>query len=292
MTDGRGRPLDLEQALIVDEIGIETGIYGKYRLKTAHQPIFRREGSDLVPFAVEARILPHREGKTVAPVEFFEDVPQMDRPFVEALCRTLHLRNHRNVGIDEPERFELHLPIDPRWGGRDEPIAAAASIARIVEETGLSADMITCEILDASVLDSKALVALAGELRGHGVRISIAEFRAGKSAIDRVTQIEPDIIKIDGAWFRGVQESAETAQLFPAVITAFRGFGAKLLVQGIETAVELKAALDAGADHLQGMLLCKPALAGAIFDDQPRSIKALLGHERTVISLGGNHQKR
>jgi EAL domain-containing protein (putative c-di-GMP-specific phosphodiesterase class I) len=292
MTDPEGNPQDLERALVVDEIGIETGIYKNYRLKTAHQPIFRREGAELVPFAVEARVAPFREGSAVAPAEFFEGTPQSDRAFVEALCRTLHLRNHRNVGINEPGGFELYLTIDPRYDHWEASDSAAHFVARFAGEAGIPAGMITCEILDAATLDAKALAALSAELRGHGMRVSIAEFRVGQSAIDRVTQIEPDVIKIDGAWFRDVQESSETAQLFPAVINAFQGFGAKLLVQGIETPAELEAALDAGADYLQGMLLSPPALAGSVLDDKPQLIETLLRRGGKVVTLGRNHHKR
>lgn len=292
MTDPEGDPLDLERALFVDEVGIEAGIYGNYRLKTAHQPIFRREGAELIPFAVEARVAPFRGRSAVAPAEFFKETPQSDRAFVEALCRTLHLRNHRNVGIEEPERFELYLTIDPRYDGWEAPDSAAHSIATFAREADIPAGMIICEILDAATLDAKALAALSGELRGHGVRVSIAEFRVGQSAIDRVTQIEPDVIKIDGAWFRDVQESSETAQLFPAVINAFQGFGAKLLVQGIETPAELEGALDAGADYLQGMLLSPPALAGSALDEKPQPIKTLLRRRGKVVTLGRNHHKR
>ena len=65
-------PPELEPALLVDEVGIETGIYEKYRLKTAHQPIFRREAAELVPFAVEARVAPFRGGEA-CPAGLFED---------------------------------------------------------------------------------------------------------------------------------------------------------------------------------------------------------------------------
>lgn len=292
MTDPEGNPQDLESALNVDEVGIETGIYGNYRLKTAHQPIFRREGAKLIPFAVEARVAPFREGSAVAPAEFFEETPQSDRAFVEALCQTLHLRNHRNVGIDEPERFELYLTIDPRYDDWEAPDSVAHSIAAFAGEAGIPRGMVICEILDAATLDAKPLAALTSELRSHGMRVSIAEFRIGQSAIDRVTQIEPDVIKIDGAWFRDVQESSETAQLFPAIINAFQGFGAKLLVQGIETPAELEGALDAGADYLQGMLLSPPALAGSALDEEPQPIEPLLRRGGKVVTLGRNHHRR
>lgn len=285
MAEGLQHAVNVEQAIFVDEVGLEIGIYGNYRLKTSYQPIFRREGSELVPFAVEARVAPHRKGARMTAAEFFQGVPPSDRQFVEAVCRSLHLRNHRNIGVDDPEHLQVYLTVDPGAG-------ALASIAKMVEEAGLSPGMIMCEILDAPTLPTKALSALVGELRGYGVRISVNEFRIGKSAVDRIARIEPDIIKIDGAWFRNVQDSAETARFFPAVITAFQGLGAKLLVQGIETAAELSAALDSGADYLQGMFLAKPALAGTDFDERPRSIRALLHDDRKVIKFAGNHQKR
>jgi EAL domain-containing protein (putative c-di-GMP-specific phosphodiesterase class I) len=287
MTERRDIPSDPERALFADEVGIETGIYGRYRLKTAHQPIFSREGGNLVPFAVEARVAPLRQGSPVAPAEFFEETPQADRKFVEVLCRTLHLRNQRNVGVDDPELFELYLTIDPRHdGGRE------GSVAAIAERAGVPADMIICEIADAPNLDPKALTALTRRLRGHGMRVSVAEFRVGLPAIERISQIEPDIIKIDGAWFRGVQESAETARLFPAVITAFKGLGAKLLVQGIETPAELEAAVEAGADYLQGMLLAPSTLAGSALDEKPRAIEAMLRSRGKHANSSRNHQQR
>jgi EAL domain-containing protein (putative c-di-GMP-specific phosphodiesterase class I) len=96
-------------------------------------------------------------------------------------------------------------------------------------------------------------------------------------------RIEPDVIKIDGAWFRNVQDSAETAVLFPAVITAFQGLGANLLVQGIETPFELDAALKSNADYLQGLLLASPALVGTIVDDKPRPITHFTGRGRKIM---------
>jgi EAL domain-containing protein (putative c-di-GMP-specific phosphodiesterase class I) len=286
MTERRHSPSDLARALFVDEVGIETGIYGKYRLKTAHQPIFSRDGANLALFGVEARVSPLLGGRAVAPAEFFAETPQADRAFVEALCRMLHLRNQRNFGVDDPELFELYMTIDPRHDG------LSGSVARMAENAGVAADMIICEIADAANLEPKALAALTRQLRSHGMRVAVAEFRIGQPAAERLTQIKPDIIKIDGAWFRDVQESSETAQLFPAVITAFKGFGAKLLVQGIETPAELEAALEAGVDYLQGALLEPPALAGSAFDERPRPIEALLRKGRKLAESGSNHHRR
>lgn len=274
---------EVDRAIFVDEVGLEIGIYGQYRLKTSYQPIFRREGSNLVPFALEARVAPYREGQQTTATEFFDVVPSADRRFVEAVCRTLHLRNHRNLGADDVANLQLYLTVDPRLEMRGQNSGLLASITRLAEESDLSPGMITCEILDAPTLSTKALAATVDALRDHGVRVSIAEFRVGKSAIDRIMRIEPDVIKIDGAWFRNVQDSAETAVLFPAVITAFQGLGANLLVQGIETPFELDAALKSNANYLQGVLLASPALVGTIVDDRSRPIAHFTEQDRKIM---------
>ena len=81
--------------------------------------------------------------------------------------------------------------------------------------------------------------------------------------------------------------------LFPAVIAGFADMGAQLFVQGIETPQELQAALEAGADYFQGVALARAAVAGAVVDEKPRSIEALLRPLRKVVSFGRpTHQKR
>jgi EAL domain-containing protein (putative c-di-GMP-specific phosphodiesterase class I) len=76
------------------------------------------------------------------------------------------------------------------------------------------------------------------------------------------------------------------------VVAGFHDLGTTVLVEGIETAAELRAALDAGADCLQGFYLALPALAGTIFDPAPKSIDALLSEENKVVPLRRNHQLR
>ncbi|MET0574246.1 MAG: EAL domain-containing protein, partial [Mesorhizobium sp.] len=65
MTETSPQLGDVEKAIIADEIGLETGIYGQYRLKTSYQPIFRRDGATLALFGLEARLAPQLAGKQI-----------------------------------------------------------------------------------------------------------------------------------------------------------------------------------------------------------------------------------
>ena len=283
---------ELERALLVDEIGIVSAVIGPHRLKTTHQPMFRRDGAVLVPFGAEARIVAERDGASETAAAFFDQVPLPQRGFAEAVCRKLNLNNFHHIGIDDPHGFDCYLTIDPRLEASEEAMAEIAAVPRLLDTLEVPATSLIVEILDANFLSLDILLGLAGRLRDAGVRIAVAEFRTGQPTVDRLTLLRPDVIKIDGNWFRSAQDSAATTRLLPAVLNAFTGLGAKLLVQGIETIRELDAALGCEADYLQGRALAGPAPAGSIIDPGPRDLDELLRPLRKVVSLRRRHSKR
>ena len=255
------RPAYFSEAIFVDEVGIEYGIYSDYRLRSAFQPIFRREGTLLVPFAVEGLIAPRLAGKPVPPPHLFGSVPQEDKLFVESLCRGLHLRNHHNIGV---ERLELFFNFDPLINcDLETSLREIRFMARRLAEIGLDPELLVCEVTETQALEGGVLTALMDEMRAMGVRIAVDDFGAGHSTVDRFALVKPDFVKIDGAWFRGLQDRAHTARLFPLVVAAFQELGAKVLVEGIETADELQARSTRAWTACRDFSCAQPALAGA-----------------------------
>lgn len=263
-----------------DEIGIRNAWYGRTMLKTAYQPVFRHRGGMLVPEAVEALVRPYREGSPVAPQTFFATVRPEDRLHVEVLCRDLHLANHPNLG--EPG-VAIYFNYDPRANG-DLP-QALDELNRMAEglaQTELDIRLLVCEITESDCLDRDDFVRLAAEIRRLGMRLAIDDFGAGHSTPDRVQMIEPDVVKVDGAFFRRVASIPEALRLLPALVRCLREGGADVLVEGIETPSQLAAAIDSGADLVQGYLLGRPELAGAWFDTEPRSLARYLDPPEVV----------
>ena len=283
------RPAPFSESILVDDNGIKYGIYGDFRLRSAYQPIFRREGATLVPFAVEGLVAPWLAGKPVPALQLFGAVPPQDKLFVEGMCRALHLLNHHTIGV---ERLELFFNFDPLVNcDLETSLLEIRLMAGRLSEIGLDPALLVCEVTEAQVHKGDVLSALMDEMRALGVRIAVDDFGAGHSTVERFALVKPDFVKIDGAWFRGLQDSAQSARLFPPVVTAFQELGAKVLVEGIETAGELQAALDAGVDCVQGFFLAQPALAGMGFDQTPRPISALLSGEAKIVTLRPKHQR-
>jgi EAL domain-containing protein (putative c-di-GMP-specific phosphodiesterase class I) len=124
-------------------------------------------------------------------------------------------------------------------------------------------------------------------MRRDGIRIAIDDFGTGHSTVERVSLLQPDIVKIDGGWFGEFCRHAAAERFFRPLVSSLHDRGARVLVEGIEQPVHLRVALDGGVDLLQGYLLARPALAGTIFNEEPLVIDALLGRENNVVPLFG-----
>lgn len=279
-------PASIEAAIHVDEIGIETGRFGDFRLKTSYQPIYQRIARSLLPVAIEGLAVPYRDGVPTDGRTFFDAVPVADRLFVESMCRCLHIRNHRNVGVPT---LRLYFNYDPRANADlDDTLREIRTMAGCLVEVGLDPRLLVCEITEASALDDSTLVAVTEIMRALGIRIAVGNFGAGNSTYERVARILPDIVKIDGALFRSLCRDAAAARLFGPLVQTIRRTGAEVLAEGIETPAQLKIAIEAKVDLLQGHLLGRPALAGTIFREDPLPLERLLASNGdNVVPLFG-----
>jgi EAL domain-containing protein (putative c-di-GMP-specific phosphodiesterase class I) len=273
----------IDSAIIIDEIGIATGVFGTFRLKSVFQPIFTAGSASLAPWGVEARLRPLRQGVTVAPAVLAETLTSAEVPFFEALCRALHIDNHPNIGVDG---MSLFCSIDARH---------ALDPARILEEldflssrvveVGMDPHLLVCSIAETEKLERSVLVRLAAAIRLHGFSLGVDDFAAGFPSLEQVACIEPNIVKFDGPWFRRVSSVPRASKLLGPLFAGFRDSGASVLVDGIETVDQLDAALDTGAVLLQGPLLAPPALAGALFPTEPLDRAALGTPQGNVVRL-------
>jgi EAL domain-containing protein (putative c-di-GMP-specific phosphodiesterase class I) len=279
------RRRDVARAIRADEIGLEYGVYGAYRLRGACQPIYAPRGDVLVPVAVEALIQPQLASATVSAQAFFGGVPGRDRLFVESLCRALHVRNYPFVGLDGADLFVNYDPLVNDHLGR--ALAQIRLMALHLGEHGLDASRMVCEITEQAAPDDGVLVATVREMRRNGFRIAVDDFGTGHSTEARVRLLEPDIVKIDGGWFTELCRHAAAEKLFRPLLSLLHDQGAKVLVEGIEQPAQLRVALDAGADLLQGFLLARPTLTGTLLSAEPLRIESLIRPPAKVIPLFG-----
>jgi EAL domain-containing protein (putative c-di-GMP-specific phosphodiesterase class I) len=141
MSAGAEGQIGLDEALIVDEIGIESGCYGLYRLRSLYQPIFKRREKTLKMVAVEGTALPYVAGEEVPSEVFLAAVADDDHEFVGRMGLALSLRNHKNIGLEM-----LELVIDPEGYEADTLVDRIRLIARELAGSGLDPGQVVCAL--------------------------------------------------------------------------------------------------------------------------------------------------
>jgi EAL domain-containing protein (putative c-di-GMP-specific phosphodiesterase class I) len=273
----------LDDAIMVDEIGIESGGYGIYRLRTLYQPIFERRGRKLQAVAVEGTVAPFLGAEEVPSEIFLSAASPDDLAFIEQMSLVLPVRNHRNIGLPT-----LELVVGVRSGESvpDATLDRARLVASASAEIGLDASLVVCALSEPPAQDGGLLSRLAAEMRGR-LRIAIGDFGAGRWTEAQMDALGPEIVRIDGDWFGKVCRDATTVRLFDSVVARVRERKTKVLVAGIDNEQQFGVALRAGADLFQGGHLAPPAHVGTVFDEAPLPIADKLGGSRNILPLFG-----
>ena len=139
-------------------------------------------------------------------------------------------------------------------------------VAEVLERTGLPPKFLELEITESAVLgDVSQTVAVLAELKELGVRLAIDDFGTGYSNLSHLKHYNVDVLKIDQAFVRGGNPSAQDhlsdEAIVEAVIGMAKAFDLHVVAEGVETqnhADDLKAL---GADVGQGYFFSKPVPA-------------------------------
>ncbi len=268
----------IDAATMTDEIGIEAGRYGPYVLKTAYQAVFHNAPDGPAPYGVAGSTIAYRDGQPVSWQSFLEQVPPADHGLIDAISHTLQLRNHRNIGVDG---LAIHYRLENRM--LEDPAGHIGELMRTLEDFELDPSLLVCEL--PTYEDEHEPAELAKLLHEKGIRIAVAGFGTDRAAISRMRLLDPQIVKLDSEWFRRIAEVPMASRLLGSLVGTIQRDGRQVLIADVHKTEHLQSALDAGADFLQGDLLRRALLAGAIFDTECLNVRALLGAEENVVPL-------
>ena len=98
------------------------------------------------------------------------------------------------------------------------------------------------------------------EARSKGVMLAVDDLGAGYSNLKYISDLSPEIVKLDRELIAGLGSGTRGFQLLKSIVRLCEDMGARVVAEGIETADELSAVIDAGVHFGQGYLLARPAL--------------------------------
>lgn len=92
-----------------------------------------------------------------------------------------------------------------------------------------------------------------------GVHLVVDDYGAGHSNLARILDLNPKIVKLDGALTRGIDKDPRRQIMVRHMVALCVDLGAQVVAECVETVEELKAVADQGVHLAQGYVLARPA---------------------------------
>ena len=129
-------------------------------------------------------------------------------------------------------------------------------ISSILEEYGVSSEMIHLEITEESMINFAKQEHQIENLLKQGFHFALDDYGSGFSNLHQVKKVAFSNIKLDmGIVWDYVRDRD---QMLPALVQAFRQTGFSITAEGIETPEMAEAMTGIHCDYLQGFLFSKP----------------------------------
>ena len=261
---GRGRAMAFDDSLhtrteatLEGERALRAGI-GRRELVAHFQPIVDL-GSGAVR-GVEALARWHTgDGHVVLPIDFI--------PLAEASGMIVDLGGIiLTHAVTEVAAWNAEHPRDtPLWVSVNLSAVQLADrrltkqVAAVLRESGLPPSLLHLEITETFVMqDIRQSVAILGELKESGVKLSIDDFGTGYSSLAYLQQLPVDTLKIDRAFVSQLGITGTNASIVKAIVGLAEALDMSCVAEGVETDAQRADLVDLGCELGQGYLWSKP----------------------------------
>ncbi|MDH3584477.1 MAG: EAL domain-containing protein, partial [Phycisphaerae bacterium] len=137
-----------------------------------------------------------------------------------------------------------------------------ARMDRILEGTDIDPKSLNVEITENVVMENfEASMGVIQEIRARQVGLHMDDFGTGYSSLSYLHHMPFDVVKVDRSFATSMRKSSEFSVTIQAIISLCHQSGTKVVVEGIETEVELNRLLELDCDYAQGYYFSKPVPA-------------------------------
>lgn len=175
-----------------------------------------------------------------------------ERAAEEQACGRLG-RIVRNVLFDACGSVPVFVNVHPQEAGQ-------RWLVQPTDPLFLHEEQVYLEVTEAAAFDAFDLcMHVLHEVRDRcGARIVVDDFGAGHSDLKRVLSLRPDVVKLDMSLIRDLNTCPVKQREVEELVSRCHQLGASVVAEGIETADELAAVAQTGADFGQGYYLGRP----------------------------------
>ncbi|USX19268.1 EAL domain-containing protein [Oxalobacteraceae bacterium OTU3REALA1] len=133
------------------------------------------------------------------------------------------------------------------------------SIRRILDETGIDPSLLEFEITETALMQhGEHTLDILGQINAMGIRLSIDDFGTGYSSLAYLKRFPVKKIKIDRAFIKDLEDSAEDRAIVAAIIALSDSLQLSVVAEGVETEGQYALLQRNGCQFAQGYLFSPP----------------------------------
>lgn len=170
-------------------------------------------------------------------------------------CRVKAIVTAAELGLQE--RLSINFAPNAVY----EPATCIRLTLAAAERVGFDASKLIFEITESErINDVPKVVRIIKDYQGRGFLTAIDDFGAGYSGLNLLAEFQPDIVKLDMALIRNIDQDKVRRSITQGIVATCRALGCEVLAEGVETVGEYQALRAMGIVLFQGYLFAKPAL--------------------------------
>jgi diguanylate cyclase (GGDEF)-like protein len=224
------------------------------RLLLAYQPIIRAADRTIAKY--EALLRMKRSDGSIATAGYFVPAAEqlgivglIDRRAVEMAVATLRANPGVKLGVNVSgtaagNAFWLQSFVDFVRANKD--VAARLNV----------------ELTETAALDHfEENAQFVSQLRELGCAVSIDDFGAGYTSFRNLQMMHVDMVKIDGAFVKGLSASPDNQVFVRTLVGLAKSFNLKTVAEWVESEEDAQLLQSMGVDYFQGFFFGQPELA-------------------------------
>lgn len=135
-------------------------------------------------------------------------------------------------------------------------------VEKVLHDANIKPSELEMEITEHILLnDSEMVKQSLTKLKALGIKLALDDFGTGYSSLSYLSQYPFDIIKIDRAFIRNMDNSKRELHLIKSIIYMIRGLNLRVVAEGVETMKQLHILQQEQCHEIQGYLFSKPTPA-------------------------------
>ena len=91
-------------------------------------------------------------------------------------------------------------------------------------------------------------------LKKAGILVGIDDVGFGRSSLESLILLEPDVVKVDIKYVAGIAVDPQKQRLLRRLVKVVQALGAELVAEGVESREDLEVVRDMGVQYAQGYL--------------------------------------